>query len=77
MNSKWKEELDIIILSVWKLINFFYWTIIIASVIVGIRTIIFFMEGMKDDQISVKGLTYVWTAMIGLDYFQKSSEICS
>jgi len=48
----------------WKLINFFYGIMILLSILVGIRALLYFLGGMKDEKFSVDGLLIVSSIII-------------
>lgn len=60
-----KYDKEIFFGYVWKVINFFYWTLICLGVLVAIRAIIFVLEGMMDEETSKTGLIKLSAFIIG------------
>ncbi|RNC92151.1 MAG: hypothetical protein ED555_03335 [Allomuricauda sp.] len=59
-----KYDKEIFFEYLWKVINYFYWILIIASVFVGIRALIYVLEGMIDSETSKSGLIKVSTFIV-------------
>ncbi|GEM_PF-3161433 len=59
-----KFDKEILFEYIWKLISFFYAIMIIISVLIGIITIIYILEGMVNKEISQNGLIKVWILVI-------------
>jgi len=48
----------------WKTINFFYGIMILLSILVGIRTLLYILGGMTDEKFSFNGLLIVSSFII-------------
>jgi len=59
-----KEEKNIIFEYLWKIINFFYGVLIVASIFIGIRTLLYFLGGIPEEKFSMKGLIIVLTFIV-------------
>ncbi|WP_228852859.1 hypothetical protein [Aegicerativicinus sediminis] len=59
-----KLDKEVLYWSVWKLIQFIYGIAVLLAIVVGIITILYFLNGMKDENISQTGMIKVWTIII-------------
>ncbi|WP_264558477.1 hypothetical protein [Flavobacterium sp. N2270] len=59
-----KYDKQIMFEYLWKTINFFYGIMILLSILVGIRALLYFLGGMKDENFSVNGLLIVSSFII-------------
>jgi len=59
-----KYDKQIMFEYLWKTINFFYGIIILLSILVGIRALLYFLGGMKDEKFSINGLLIVSSFII-------------
>ena len=59
-----KYDKQIMFEYLWKTINFFYGIMILLSILVGIRTLLYFLGGMKDEEFSINGLLIVSSFII-------------
>ena len=59
-----KYDKQIMFEYLWKTINFFYGIMILLSILVGIRALLYFLGGMKDEKFSVDGLLIVSSIII-------------
>jgi|TARA_B110000114_G_scaffold166256_1_gene187272 hypothetical protein len=59
-----KYDKQIMFEYLWKTINFFYGIMILLSILVGIRTLLYFLGGMKDEKFSINGLLIVSSFII-------------
>jgi len=59
-----KYDKQIMLEYLWKTINFFYGIMILLSILVGIRTLLYILGGMTDEKFSVNGLIIVSSFII-------------
>ena len=59
-----KIDKEVIYWSIWKLIQYIYGIALILEIIVGIRTVLYFLNVMKDESISPSGMITVWIIII-------------
>ncbi len=59
-----KIDKEVIYWSIWKLIQYIYGIALILAIFVGIRTVLYFLNGMKDEGISPNGMITVWIIII-------------
>jgi len=59
-----KYDKQIMFEYLWKTINFFYGIMILLSILVGIRALLYFLGGMKDEKFSINGLLIVSSFII-------------
>jgi len=78
-----KIDKEVIYWSIWKLIQYIYAIVLILAVCVGLLTILYFLNGMKDENISQSGMITIWIVIISViiirnalkPYFKSVSEI--
>ncbi|MBU3012294.1 hypothetical protein KO506_12835 [Polaribacter vadi] len=74
-----KDEKEIIFEYLWKTINFFYGVLIIASIFVGIRTLLYFLGRIPEEKTSLSGtlivvafiIIYIIFRNLAKPYFEK------
>jgi hypothetical protein len=54
-----KYDRQIMLEFLWKTINFFYGIMIILSILVGIRTLLYFLGGIPEEETSISGTLIV------------------
>jgi hypothetical protein len=54
-----KYDRQIMLEFLWKTINFFYGIMIILSILVGIRTLLYFLGGVPEEETSISGTLIV------------------
>ena len=59
-----KYDKQILFEYLWKTINFFYGIMILISILVGIKALLYFLGGMKDENFSLNGLLIVSSFII-------------
>ncbi len=59
-----KIDKEVIYWSIWKLIQYIYGIALILAIMVGIRTVLYFLNGMKDESRSPSGMITVWIIII-------------
>jgi len=59
-----KYDKQILFEYLWKTINFFYRIMILLSILVVIRALLYFLGGMKDENFSLNGLLSVSSFII-------------
>ena len=50
--------------SLWKLLHYLYSIALVLAIFVGIKTILYFINGMKEDDINTEGLIIVWVIIV-------------
>ena len=61
-----KIDKEVIHWSIWKLIQYIYGIALILAIFVGIRTVLYFLNGMKYEGISPNGMITVWIIIISV-----------
>ncbi|MGJ5640519.1 hypothetical protein [Formosa sp. S-31] len=77
-----KIDKEVIYWSIWKLIQYIYKIALILAILVGIRTVLYFINGMKDENISPRGMVTIWIIIISVitlrnilkPYFRKKTN---
>jgi len=77
-----KIDKEVIYWSIWKLIQYIYAIVLILAVCVGLLTILYFLNGMKDENISQSGMITIWIVIISViiirnalkPYFRKKTN---
>jgi len=59
-----KLDKEVLYWSIWRLIEFIYSMALILAFGVGLLTILYVLNGMKDEDISPSGMLIVWTLII-------------
>ena len=77
-----KIDKEVIYWSIWKLIQYVYGVALLLAVCVGLLTILYFLNGMKDENISQSGMITIWVIIISViivrnilkPYFKKKTN---
>jgi len=69
-----KYDKQTILEYVWKSINFFYGIMIILSILVGIRTLLYLLGGISEEETSISGTIIVISLIVVFIIFRNMTK---